>query len=404
MRLPSLPAGPNPVRRSSRSRASPTCCCDPGEPYDYDGRAPHATRTSGSSTGPAATRSTTTRTSTGCAARSARPDTVVVHEPYWTATARHADVVLPATHDARARRHRRRAATTAGSSPCTGRSTRRARRATTTRSSPASPSGSASATTFTEGRDARGVARGTSTSGWRETAAGRRRARRPPSTRSGPRASCELPPSAADHALFADFRADPDAHPLRTPSGRIELYSETVAGLRLRRLPRPPGLAGARASGSAPRARGRFPLLLVANQPGDAAAQPARRRRATARPARSRGREPVRLHPDDAAARGIADGDVVRVFNDRGACLAGARPRPTTCAAASCSSPTGAWFDPVDPARPSGRCACTATRTCSPRRAAPRGSRRAAPASTRSWRSRATTARCRPSVPTTPPA
>ncbi|WP_162869470.1 molybdopterin-dependent oxidoreductase, partial [Klebsiella quasipneumoniae] len=26
-----------------------------------------------------------------------RPDTIVVNEPYWTATAKHADIVLPAT-------------------------------------------------------------------------------------------------------------------------------------------------------------------------------------------------------------------------------------------------------------------------------------------------------------------
>jgi biotin/methionine sulfoxide reductase len=55
------------------------------------------------------------------------------------------------------------------------------------------------------------------------------------------------------------------------------------------------------------------------------------------------------MHPDDATARGIADGDVVRVYNDRGACLAGAlvtdaiRPGVVQLA-------TGAWFDPDDPA------------------------------------------------------
>ena len=36
------------------------------------------------------------------------------------------------------------------------------------------------------------------------------------------------------------------------------------------------------------------------------------------------GREPVTIHPQDARARGIADGDLVRVWNARGQVLAGA--------------------------------------------------------------------------------
>ena len=31
-------------------------------------------------------------------------------------------------------------------------------------------------------------------------------------------------------AVFSEFRADPDANPLQTPSGKIEIYSETIAG------------------------------------------------------------------------------------------------------------------------------------------------------------------------------
>ena len=36
------------------------------------------------------------------------------------------------------------------------------------------------------------------------------------------------------------------------------------------------------------------------------------------------GREPITLHAEDAKARGIADGDLVRVWNHRGQVLAGA--------------------------------------------------------------------------------
>ena len=51
------------------------------------------------------------------------------------------------------------------------------------------------------------------------------------------------------------------------------------------------------------------------------------------------------MHPQDAAARGLRNGDIVRVFNERGACLAGlivsdgVRPGVIQLA-------TGAWYDP----------------------------------------------------------
>ena len=61
------------------------------------------------------------------------------------------------------------------------------------------------------------------------------------------------------------------------------------------------------------------------------------------------------MHPTDAAARGLTTGDVVRVFNDRGACLAGEmlddRVRPQVVQLS-----TGAWFDPDDPADPDAMC------------------------------------------------
>ena len=66
------------------------------------------------------------------------------------------------------------------------------------------------------------------------------------------------------------------------------------------------------------------------------------------------GREAIELSPDDAAARGIADGDIVEVRNGRGACLCGAVVTPDLMPGVVMIS-TGAWYDP-DRAGPSGRC------------------------------------------------
>ena len=57
-------------RRSSRWPRSATCCCTPASEFDYNGRG-SPIPTSSACTGPAAIRSTTTRTSPGCGGRSA---------------------------------------------------------------------------------------------------------------------------------------------------------------------------------------------------------------------------------------------------------------------------------------------------------------------------------------------
>jgi biotin/methionine sulfoxide reductase len=156
----------------------------------------------------------------------------------------------------------------------------------------------------------------------------------------------EFPPPADPPVLLAAFRSDPEANPLHTPSGRIELYSETIAGFGYDDCPgHATWLEPAEWLGS-PKAR-TYPLHLLSNQPRDRLHSQLDCG-AVSRGAKVANREALWMHPQDASARGIADGDVVRVYNDRGACLAGVvvteaiRPGVVQLA-------TGAWFDPADP-------------------------------------------------------
>jgi biotin/methionine sulfoxide reductase len=152
-----------------------------------------------------------------------------------------------------------------------------------------------------------------------------------------------LPPPARQQNLLEAFRANPQAAPLATPSGRIEIFSATIAGFGLADCPgHPVWLPPAEWLGAA--AAARFPLHLISNQP---------RTRlhgqydhgSLSRDSKVAGREPVGLHPADAAARGITDGMVVRLFNDRGACLAGAVLTEAVMPGVV-QLATGAWYDP----------------------------------------------------------
>jgi biotin/methionine sulfoxide reductase len=160
----------------------------------------------------------------------------------------------------------------------------------------------------------------------------------------------EPPPQPV--VMLAAFREDPVANPLSTPSGRIEIYSPTIAGFGYEDCPghatwiEPAEWLG--------REESRFPLHLISNQP-TTKLHSQLDHGSLSRAAKIQQREPIMLHPDDAARRGINPGEVVRVFNARGACLAGAviddGVRPGVA-----QMSTGAWFDPVEPGSAGSLC------------------------------------------------
>jgi anaerobic selenocysteine-containing dehydrogenase len=108
-----------------------------------------------------------------------------------------------------------------------------------------------------------------------------------------------------------------------TPSGRFEFFSERLAAQGL------DGLPDFLPNHETPQAGDRYPLAMIS--------PPARHflnsSFANLKSLRDIERTPVlEIHPDDAAPRGIHDGDPVRVFNDRGdyhcTAVVGPRARP----------------------------------------------------------------------------
>ncbi|NIR37373.1 MAG: hypothetical protein GWN73_16600, partial [Actinobacteria bacterium] len=127
-------------------------------------------------------------------------------------------------------------------------------------------------------------------------------------------------------------------------SGRIELYSETIEGFGYDDCPpHPAWLEPAEWLGSV----SEYPLHMISNQPktrlhsqwdhGE-----------TSLDSKIDGRERIGMHPEDASARDLDEGALVRVFNARGACLAAVAIRADLMPGVV-QLPTGAWWDPVEP-------------------------------------------------------
>ncbi|MCW3474597.1 molybdopterin guanine dinucleotide-containing S/N-oxide reductase [Limobrevibacterium gyesilva] len=276
----------------------------------------------------------------------ARVDTLVVHELGWTATAKHADIVLPCTMTLE-----REDIGGGPNDPLMVAMHRvaepfgEARDDYTIFAALAERLGTAEA--FTEGRSARDWLRHLYSH--TQTALAAMGLPAPDFEEFWAKGELSLPQLPDDGGVLRAFRADPVANPLPTPSGKVEIFSATIAGFGYADCPgHPTWLAPADAPDAA------HPLRLVANQP-------ATRLHSQldfgghSMDSKLRGREVARMHPVDAAARGVADGDVIRLFNARGACLAAVRLTEDVRQGVV-QLPTGAWYDPQDPAEDKPLC------------------------------------------------
>jgi len=271
----------------------------------------------------------------------ARPETFIVQEPYWTATARHADVVLPSTITLE------RDDIGGSSEDAYVFAMQRA----------LDPFGQARddyaifaglaerlgvKEQFTEDRSPQqwlrhlydGLAKQLASVG--ETA--------PSFEAFWEAGELTLPTPSDPEGWIKRFREDPASDPLPTPSGKIEIFSETIASFGYPDCPGHPAWLEPDEWLGAEIAR-RFPLQLVSNQPAGRLHSQLDFGAASLE-TKVDGREPIRINPADARERGIADGSLVKVHNDRGACLAVARLTDAVRVGVV-QMATGAWYDPV---------------------------------------------------------
>ena len=159
-------------------------------------------------------------------------------------------------------------------------------------------------------------------------------------------------PAPEDAVAFAREIREPERYPFTTPSGKIEIYSMALAA-----NPDPYGL------GHIPPiptwippldADPRYPLQLCTPKSRARTHSIHGNQEILARA----DRDDVWLHPADAAARGLADGQRVRVFNDRGATVLPVRVTDRI-APGVVSIKEGAWFTPGRRAASTARAAPT---------------------------------------------
>jgi len=163
-----------------------------------------------------------------------------------------------------------------------------------------------------------------------------------------------VPEEAKKWVRYGDFRENPLKNPLGTPSGKIEIYSNTIAKFKYDDcLPHPAWFEPAEWLGDKKLAK-KYPFHLVSSHPKFRLHSQLDNTWLRSFYEVNK-REPMWIHPNDAKKLGIKDNDIVMVHNHRGKLLAGAVLTKRVREGVICVH-EGAWYDPDKPGEVGAMC------------------------------------------------
>ncbi len=154
----------------------------------------------------------------------------------------------------------------------------------------------------------------------------------------------EVPQENSEFVRYSDFREDPILEPLGTPSGKIEIYSKKIESMNYDDCKAHPswfepdewlGMKNKDAE-----------FALITSHPNHRLHSQLNNTSLRDKYAVSN-REPIFINTKDANAKGIKNGDIVRVYNKRGEILAGA-VITDDIRRGVVRVDEGAWYDPLE--------------------------------------------------------
>ena len=155
----------------------------------------------------------------------------------------------------------------------------------------------------------------------------------------------EVPFENTQFVRYAEFREDPILNPLGTPSGKIEIYSKTIEKMNYEDCPAHPTWMEPIEWLGMEKKNAEFAMVSphTSHRLHSQLSNTSLRAKYAVN-----NREPIWINTKDAKAKGIKNGDLVRVFNERGQILTGAIVTDSIKEGVV-KVDEGAWYAPAEP-------------------------------------------------------